>query len=169
MDAPHLPLWWSWLWWPTTLLTGGAGSGLYLYIASLGLNVRRRVAVALGGAGLSVVIGGLFFATASNICADGAHLRVNSWVPLTAALVWFTALLGLGMIGGIRAPYVWVGPLLGLVAGAVALWAEAIIGLHTMSRYCDGLPKPLRLHTTVAVALPALVLGVTAVVGRSRA
>jgi hypothetical protein len=70
MDAPQLPLWWSWLWWPTTLLTGGAGSALYLYIASIGLDVRRRVVVALAGAGLSVVIGGLFFVTASNIYAS---------------------------------------------------------------------------------------------------
>jgi hypothetical protein len=143
MEVAHLPFWWSWLSWPTTLLTGGAGSALYLYIASIGLDTQRRVVVALAGASLSVAIGGLLFATASNICADGAHLRLDPWVPPTSAVVWFAALVGLGVVARVQAPNVWVGPLLGLIAAAVAASAESIIGLHTMSRYCDGLPGPL--------------------------
>jgi hypothetical protein len=158
VDVLNPPLWWSWLSWPTTLLTVAVGSFLYLHFASGDLDGRRRsglvvaTAVSAAAAAVPFLVGG------SIICANGASLHANVWVLMASAGLWFIGLAVLGAFAGVTVPQVWVAPVLVLVAGVVGYIIESMVALHTISRYCDGVPGPLRLYTALSIGVPVVVV-----------
>lgn len=152
------PFWWSWLSWPTTLLTAAVGSCLYLFVVSSGLEGRRRSGLVAAGARLATAAAFPFLVGASTICADGASMRADVWVPLASGALWFIGLGALSVLAGVPAPKAWVASVFVLVLAVPGALVESIVALHTVSEYCDGIRGPLWLHTALSIAIPAVVV-----------
>ena len=158
LDAIDPPLWWSWLSWPTTFLTAALCSCLYLLLASRGLDTVRRAATVVGGAIAAAGIACIVYSGASNICADGASIRVEPWVLPASGALWLGALSGLSVIASVPPGRSWVAPLVIVAAAFPALLVESLFTLHTLSRQCDGIGTALRVHTAISLLVPGLVL-----------
>ena len=115
------PLWWSWLSWPTTLLTAAVGSCVYLFFVSSGLERRRRSCVAAAGALLAAAAALPFLVGASTICADGASIRADVWVPFASGVLWFIGLGALSALAGVPALKASVTSVLVLVLAALGV------------------------------------------------
>ena len=162
MQIPDPP---PWPFWPITITTVVMATSLYLY--RRGVSNRRSVGARVASiAGVVLVFAlptAVLLLAQDSSCSDNEYSSGfdTNWAAFGAMLLLLLgALWLLGIAAGVPMDRVWRLPASVAAALTAGYVFEGFMSLMTLSQYCENSPGPLYLHTSLAVILPLVGLGI---------